>query len=120
MKGNVSRFLIRRITFITFVMIVLGFSNAIAGGKVGFYGIRMVPDGQDAENYSRPGWGLGFHVVVPTSLCRKMFAGVAGIEIINLMNETIEFRDNLTGLRVEQQTDQNYLRFFRRRSPYPA
>ncbi len=41
-----------------------------------------------------------------------MLAGVGGLEIINLLGETIEFSGNITGLRVEQQTSQNYGRIF--------
>jgi len=79
--------------------------EAEAGGKVGIYLIHMVPDGVDATSYSRPGWGGGLHVVLPVPQLSNIFAGVGGLEIINLLSETTQFRDNLTGLRVEQQTD---------------
>jgi opacity protein-like surface antigen len=101
-----------QIAVMALVLLSIVFSDAIAGGKVGIYGIRMVPSGKDAGDYSRPGWGGGLHVVVPVPRLRNGLAGVAGIDIVNLLSETIEFNDNLTGLRVEQQTEQNYVRLF--------
>jgi hypothetical protein len=86
--------------------------DAQAGGKIGIYGIRMVPDGADAERYSRPGWGGGLHVVVPARKVANLLAGVGGVEYINLLDKTIVFRDRVTQLRTEQQTDQYYLRLF--------
>jgi len=90
----------------------IGSTPVLASGKVGVYGIRMVPDGNDAQEYSDPGWGGGVHVVAPLPQVANVFAVVAGFEIINLLSETKEFQDGFTGLRVEQQTSQNYLRFF--------
>jgi hypothetical protein len=85
---------------------------ALAGGKIGLYGIRMVPSGDDAEDYSRPGWGGGLHVVAPLPQLHNLLAGTAGIEAVNLLNRTTEFRDRVTGLRIEQQTDQNFFRLY--------
>lgn len=101
-----------RMAIMALVMLSMVFSDAIAGGKVGIYGIRMVPSGKDAGDYSRPGWGGGLHVIVPVPQLRNGLAGVAGIDIVNLLSETIEFRDTFTGLRVEQQTSQDYIRLF--------
>lgn len=101
-----------QIAIMVLVVLSIVFSDAIAGGKVGIYGIRMVPSGKDAGDYSRPGWGGGLHVVVPVPRLRNGLAGVAGIDIVNLLSETIEFRDTFTGLRVEQQTSQDYIRLF--------
>ncbi len=86
--------------------------DTFAGGKIGIYGIRMVPDGADAERYSRPGWVGGLHVVVPARKVANLLAGVGGIEYINLLDKTIVFRDRVTQLRTEQQTDQYYFRLF--------
>ncbi len=95
------------------VMLCLTLSSTVmAGGKVGIYGIRMVPYGIDAEQYSSPGWGLGIHAVVPVPKLANVFAGTIGFELINLLNHTDSFIDDRTGLRIEQQTDQNYLRFY--------
>jgi hypothetical protein len=85
---------------------------AMAGGKVGLYGIRLVPSGDDAEDYSRPGWGGGLHVVAPLPQLHNLLAGTAGIEAVNLLSRSIEFRDRVTGLRIEQQTDQNLFRLY--------
>jgi len=94
------------------VFVSIGFSDAIAGGKAGLYGIYMVPDGKDAENYSRPGFGLGIHIVMPVPKLANVLAGTAGFEFINLLSKSIDLRDPDTGLRVEQNTDQNYMRLY--------
>jgi hypothetical protein len=39
-------------------------------------------------------------------------AGVGGLEYVNLLSATTQFRDRVTGLRVEQQTEQGYFRLF--------
>jgi hypothetical protein len=87
-------------------------SSTFAGGKVGIYGIHMVPRGFDAKDFSRPGYGLGIHVVAPLPQLSNLFAGTAGFEAINLLSETKAYRDQVTGLRVEQQTSQDYMRLF--------
>ena len=83
-----------------------------AGGKVGIYGIYMAPEGQDAKAYSDPGFGIGLHVVAPVSFFADIVAGVGGLEYINLLSATTVFRDRVTGLRTEQQTEQGYFRLF--------
>ena len=97
---------------ITSCLFTLSPSTACANGKVGIYGIRMVPDGEDATKYSRAGWGGGLHVVAPIPQVWNLLAATGGFEWINLLNETTEFRDRITGLRVEQRTNQNYIRLF--------
>ena len=87
-------------------------SDVLAGGKVGVYGIRMAPSGSDARTFSRAGWGGGIRVVVPISQLDDIFAGTIGFEIVNLLDQTVVFRDDLTGLRIEQQTMQNYYRIY--------
>ena len=101
-----------QIAIMALVVLSIVFSDAIAGGKVGIYGIRMVPSGKDAGDYSRPGWGGGLHVIVPVPRLRNGLAGVAGLDIVNLLSETIVFSDNFTGLIVEQQTSQDYIRLY--------
>ncbi len=112
MKNEISWRWKCRIAIMALVVLSIVFSDAIAGGKVGIYGIRMVPSGNDAGNYSRPGWGGGLHVVVPVPRLRSGLAGVAGIDIANLLSETTEYIDRITGLRVEQQTSQDYVRTY--------
>lgn len=82
--------------------------TADAGGKVGIYGVRMEPDGEDAQNFSKPGWGGGIHLVAPFPQLANFFAGTGGFEVINLMSRDRVFIDGTTGLRTEQQTSQNY------------
>lgn len=83
-----------------------------AGGKLGIYGLRQVPDGDDAEDYSKAGWGGGIHVVAPLPQLHNIFAFAGGFEITNLMNKTIVFYDPYLGDDIEQQTDQNIFRVF--------
>ena len=109
---NSNLFWLCRTTFALFVILFLFSSSAFAGGKVGIYGIHMVPRGDDAKNYSRPGYGLGIHIVAPLPQLLNTVAGTAGFEYINLMSETMTFRDQFTGLRVEHETDQHYSRLF--------
>ena len=85
---------------------------ARADGKVELYGLRMVPSDTDSKDYARPGWGVGLQLVAPLPGTANLFAGVVGLEVVNLLSTTKEFRDPSTGLRVEQQTSQNYGRFF--------
>ena len=86
--------------------------NAEAGGKVGIYGIYMTPYGVDAKEYSRAGWGLGVHAVFPVPQVANVLAGVGGLEFVNLLSSTTSFQDRVTQLRVEQQTEQTYLRLY--------
>ena len=100
------------VILILIIFISSTLSDAIAGGKAGVYGIYMVPRGEDAENYSQPGLGFGFHIVVPVPQLANILAGTAGLEFINLLDKTIDLRDRTTGLWVEQKTSQNYFRLF--------
>ncbi len=92
------------VIFILIIFISISLSDAIAGGKAGVYGIYMVPQGEDAKNFSRPGWGFGLHIVVPVPQLANILAGTAGFEMINLLDKTIDLRDRTTGLWVEQKT----------------
>jgi hypothetical protein len=85
---------------------------AFADGRLVFAGLRMDPTDQDARQYSRPGWGGMVEVVAPLPLQGHVLAGVFGLDLVNLMSKTIKFRDPTTGLRVEQQTSQNYARVY--------
>jgi len=85
-------------------------SNVMAGGKLGIYFISMVPRGDDAKDYSRPGYGGGIHVIVPIPQASNFIAGTAGFEFINLMSENILVQE--WPIRVEQHTDQHYVRLY--------
>jgi hypothetical protein len=103
-----------RLVWITLVIggIALGSSGAFAGGKIALYGVRMEPEGDDAERFSRVGWGGGVQAVLPIPRLSNALAGTFGFEIVNLLTQTTEFRDRATGLRVEQQTSQDYFRIY--------
>jgi hypothetical protein len=103
---------VRVLTGVVLFGVIAVCPNANAGGKFGIYGIRMVPYGLDAEQYSSAGWGLGLHAVVPFPEIGNIVAGTAGIEAVNLLQHTETFIDDRTQLRVEQQTDQNYFRIY--------
>lgn len=94
------------------LLVALMSTSAYAGGKVGIYGLRQIPDGDDAKDYSRAGWGGGLHAVVPLPQVHNIFAFVGGFEITNLKNETLVFYDPIWQGDVEQQTDQNIYRIF--------
>jgi opacity protein-like surface antigen len=86
--------------------------SARADGKVELYGVRMDPSDTDSRQFSRPGWGGGLELVAPLPGTATLIAGVFGLEVVNLLSKTKKFSDPLTGLRVEQQTSQNYGRLF--------
>ena len=83
-----------------------------ADARVSLYGIRQDPSDVDASDYGRPGWGGGIALKLPLPATERLLAFVGGLEAVNLLSTTKEFRDGLTGLRVEQTTSQNYGRVF--------
>ena len=84
----------RQLIVLVFVsMLFVVCSNTFAGGKVGLYGIYMVPDGEDAERYSRPGLGGGVHVIAPVPQLLNFLAGTVGFEVTNLLSKTHEYWD---------------------------
>ncbi len=94
------------------ILIALPPAGVYAGGKIGLYGIHMVPEGKDAKDNSRAGWGAGLHIVAPMPQVANIFAGVFGAEIVNLLGETVEMRDRNTGMLIKRATSQNYFRFY--------
>lgn len=95
------------------VILIAGFPLTASGaGKVQLYALRMTPTGQDASRFSRPAWGGGLSVVAPLHQVHNLLAGVLGFEVANMLSQTTETHDRLTGLRVEQQTNQNYYRLY--------
>jgi hypothetical protein len=88
------------------------FSYAAGGDRVMVYGVRMIPFGDDATTYSRAGYGAGGQIVIPVPALLDIFAGVGGIEYVNLLSKTVSFRDYQTGLRVDQETSQGNLRLY--------
>lgn len=77
-----------------------------------FHGIHMDPSGQDAKDFSHASYGGGLHASFPVPQLGNLFAGGVGIELVNMLSESHEFRDATTGLRVEQETSQMYFRLY--------
>jgi len=86
--------------------------TARAQVNLSFHGIHMDPSGQDAKDFSRAAYGGGLHASFPVPQLGNLLAGGVGIELVNMLSETHEFRDAQTGLRVEQQTNQEYFRLY--------
>ena len=80
--------------------------------NLSFYGIHMDPSGQDAQDFSRASYGAGLHASFPAPRLGNLVAGSVGLELVNLLSETHAFQDSQTGLRVEQQTSQDYFRLY--------
>jgi len=96
-----------------YVILVTGLPlTANAAGKIQVYGLRMTPTGQDASRFSRPCWGGGLAVIAPLPQVHNLIAGVLGFEAANMLTQTTVFPDRQTGLRVEQQTNQDYYRLY--------
>ena len=56
--------------------------------------------------------GGGLHTSFSIPHLGKVIAGSAGIELVSFLSETHEFPDAQTGLRVQQETNQDYFRFY--------
>lgn len=80
--------------------------------NLSFYGIHMDPSGQDAQDFSRASYGGGLHASFPVPRLGNFVAGSVGLELVNMLSETHAFQDSQTGFRVEQQTSQDYFRFY--------
>src|SRR5262245_3311213 len=80
--------------------------------NMSFYGIHMDPSGQDARDFSRASYGAGLQSSFPVPGLGNLVAGSVGLELVNMLSETHAFQDPQTGLRVEQQTSQDYFRLF--------
>ncbi len=85
---------------------------SIEQGKVQLYLLHMDPLNVDARDYTRASWGGGGNVVVPLPPLGNFFAGVFGLDIANMLSETIELQDPITRLRVKQETNQSYTRIY--------
>ena len=101
-----------RILALVMALSLAGAAGARADGKLELYGIRMDPTDRDGREFSRPGWGGGLEAVLPLPETQQLLAITLGLEGVNLFSRKAVFQDALTGLRVEQQTSQNYGRFF--------
>ena len=86
--------------------------SARAQMNLSFYGIHMDPSGQDAQDFSRASYGGGLQGTFPVPRLGNFVAGSVGLELVNMLSETHAFQDPQTGLRVEQQTSQDYFRLY--------
>src|SRR5207244_6097309 len=65
-----------------------------------------------AKDFSSSSYGGGLHTSFSIPHLGKVIAGSAGIELVSFLSETHEFPDAQTGLRVQQETNQDYFRFY--------
>ena len=86
--------------------------TARAVGYMGVQGIRMVPENQDAETYSRPGWGGALMAVGSASSWPNWLCASGGIDFVNLLSDVAVRVDSETLLRTEVHTDQYTGRLF--------
>ena len=85
---------------------------AAATPRATFYVLRMDPADANARDFAKPGWGGGADVSLPLPGTQGLLAVVGGVEGASLLSKVKKFQDPLTGLRVEQHTDQSYGRLF--------
>ncbi len=78
----------------------------------GLYGSVMVPSDAEARKYAENGGGLGMDTSIPLNGTEGMLSVLVGFEWSNLYYQVVEFRDPFSGLRVEQVTDQSYMRLY--------
>jgi opacity protein-like surface antigen len=86
--------------------------SARADGKLTLYGVRMEPDGDDAKDFSRTGWGGGFSLIIPVSKNFHYLSACSGAEMVQLASKRLTFYDPVTSLRTEQDTGQYYGRIY--------
>lgn len=87
-------------------------ASAAHAAKIEGYFVKMDPLNEVSRQYGRPGYGGGIEVVGALPQTATLFAAVGGLEVVNLLANTTKFQDVTTGLRVEQQTTQNYGRIY--------
>jgi hypothetical protein len=80
--------------------------------NVSFQGIHMDPADRDARDFTHASFGGGLRARISMFHLSPIIAAGAGIEMVNMLSETHTFQDRQTGLVVEQQTSQDYLRLY--------
>lgn len=86
--------------------------NAQVQLRGGAFGLRMEPYGDDAKDFSKASWGGGAYLVVAPEHMADFFAAVFGLDVVNMLGQTYVYHMPVTLLRVEQQTNQWYSRFY--------
>jgi hypothetical protein len=97
-----------------FVLALLTFAAPAlaATPRAGIYLTRLDPSDRGARDFARPGWGGGLDLSWPITGTQGLISAIGGVEFVSLLSNKKEFRDQQTGLRVEQHTDQWYGRLF--------
>ena len=80
--------------------------------RVTVYALRLDPVDRAARDYARPGYGGGVDVSWPLQGTEGLLSVLGGIEASSLLSNVKTFHDQLTGLRIEQHTNQFYARMF--------
>lgn len=80
--------------------------------RVTIYGLRLDPSDAAARDFAKPGWGGGVDLSWPLHGTEGFVSVIGGLEAASLLSKVKTFQDQLTGLRVEQHTDQFYGRLF--------
>jgi hypothetical protein len=80
--------------------------------QVALHGIYMVPDGVQASDYSRPGFGLGGTCIFPIGSIPEVVRAGAGFEFVNLLSKSRDFIEANTGFPFTQETNQNFWRVY--------
>ncbi len=93
-------------------LLLLAVPAFAAKPRATLYVTRMDPKDATARDYSRPGWGGGIDLSWPLGGTQGLLAVMGGVEVSSLLSKVKKFQDQLTGLRVEQHTDQFYGRLF--------
>lgn len=94
------------------VLLLIAAPAFAATPRFGLYGSVMVPSDDQARQYSENSLGAGLNVSWPLNGTEGLVSGLFGFEWTNLNYQVVEFKDPYTGLRVEQHTDQSYMRLF--------
>jgi len=104
----------RAATLLLLALTAVGFAAraTAATPRATLYGLRLDPADANARDFSKPGFGGGIDVSWPLGGTQGMLSAIAGIEVTSLLSKVKTFQDQLTGLRVEQHTDQVYGRLF--------
>lgn len=98
--------------FMLSLLLLLATPALAAKPRAGLYVNRLDPADREARDYARPGWGGGLDLSWPIDGTAGMVSAIVGVEASSLLSNVKEFRDQLTGLRVEQHTDQFYGRLY--------
>lgn len=93
-------------------LLLLAAPALAATPRAGIYVTRLDPSDQQARDFAKPGWGGGIDISWPLTGTQGLISGIGGLEVVSLLSNVKEFRDGVTGLRVEQHTDQMYGRFY--------